>query len=37
MSTTENLHDFNYYHIKALKDRIKELENENERLKQTKK
>ena len=28
MSTNENLHDYNYYHIKALKDRIKELENE---------
>ena len=35
MSTTETLHDFNYWHIKALKDKIKELENElkNEKLK----
>ena len=33
MSTTETLHDFNYYHIKALKDKIKELENEIKALK----
>ena len=28
MTTSDQLHDFNFYHIKALKERIKELENE---------
>lgn len=34
MSTPETLHDFNYWHIKALKDKIKELEEEIKTLKE---